>query len=96
MGTWAGGDWADSLPKKVTPSSPQKTLIKIPFVERLWESEQQSRKRKWTTPAVGGPFPRASDSAKEANGLPQTSLLRHLEWLRFTEGGERASDEDST
>lgn len=75
-----------SYPKAI-PGSPQKTLIKFPFVEG--DIGSQDRKRKWTTPAVGGLFPRASDSAKEANGLPQTSPMRHLGWLRLTEGGER-------
>lgn len=82
------GDCAVSYPK-ATPGSPQKTLIKFPFVE--WDIGSQDRKRKWTTPVVvGGLFPRASDSAKEANGLLQTSPKRHLGWLRLTEGGERA------
>lgn len=84
MGTW--GRRLCSYPK-ATPGSSQKTLIKFPFVEE--DIGSQDRKRKWTTPAVGGLFPRASDSAKEANGLPQTSPKRHLGWLRLTEGGER-------
>lgn len=41
-------------------------------------------------------FSHGAYSARETNSLPQTSIQRCLEYLRFTEGGGKLSDEEDS